>query len=109
MNKYVLSTAKNEFEGNPIVIQADVINKIEQLKVRHGKNIWLYGGGNLLTTFMNFNLVDEIRVAVYPVILGAGNPLFKNIDHRVHLKLVSIEAGNSGVTEFRYQRLLKSH
>lgn len=104
MTKYVFSSTKNTFDGNPVVVQSGIENKMQQLKQQPGKDIWLYGGSKLITTFMNLDLVDEFKLAVYPVILGAGTPLFKDIDHRVNLQLSDVKAGEGGVMEITYQR-----
>jgi len=103
--KYVFSTTKDHFEGNPIVVKSDIKHTIEQLKQQPGKHIWLYGGSQLITTFLNLDLVDEFRIAVMPIVLGAGNPLFKEISHRVKLKLLKAEGSPSGVVELNYERV----
>lgn len=79
LDKYVFSSSKTDFEGNPILVKSNIAKKMQQLKQRPGKDIWLYGGAGLISTFMNLKLIDEIRVAVHPIILGEGNPLFKEI------------------------------
>ncbi len=105
MKKYVFSTTKSDFEGDPVVVQSDIKKHMQELKAKPGKNIWLYGGGSLITTFMNLDLVDEFSIAVYPVVLGAGKPLFKDIDHRVHMKLLKVEPDKSGAVLFNYARV----
>jgi dihydrofolate reductase len=50
-----------------------------EIKQQSGKDIWLYGGGKLITSFMNPGLIDIFRLAIHPVILGSGKPLFNNI------------------------------
>ncbi|MEJ8819272.1 dihydrofolate reductase family protein [Lacibacter sp. H407] len=104
MKKYVFSTTKKNFEGNPIVVQSNIEETVNKLKQESGKNIWLYGGAELVTGFVNLDLVDEFRIAVFPIILGAGRSLFKNIDHRVKLKLIDVITGPSGIAEFRYEK-----
>jgi dihydrofolate reductase len=105
MKKYVFSLSKNKFEGNPVVINSDINGAMERLKRESGKDIWLYGGSGLVSTFMNLDLIDEFRVAIAPVILGAGNPMFKEVNHRVKLKLLDVKPSASGVVEFHYQRI----
>lgn len=104
MEKYVFSTTKDSFDGNPTVVRADIENSVSTLKREEGKNIWLYGGADLVTTFVNLNLIDEYRIAVFPIILGSGRPLFKGINHRVMLKLHEVKTGKSGVVEYRYRK-----
>lgn len=105
MNKYVFSTSKEAFDGNPIVVKSDIEQTIQNLKQKPGKNIWLYGGAGLISTFVNLNLVDEFRLAVFPIVLGDGNPLFKEIKQRVKLKLLEVKSGKSGVVELNYEKL----
>ena len=52
---------------------------MEKIKNEKGKNIWLFGGGDLTTSLMNLKLVDEIWLAVHPVILGGGKSMFTNL------------------------------
>lgn len=104
MTKYVFSTTHNQFEGSPMVVQSNIKETIEELKQQPGKNIWLYGGASLITTFMNLDLVDEYQIAVMPIILGQGKPLFKDIQSRHPLKLLKAKAGKTGALELVYER-----
>ncbi len=67
------------------------------------KDIWLYGGAGLITTFMNLGLIDEYRLSVHPVILGAGKSIFNDIKQRQELKLVDTGRFSSGVVQLCYQ------
>lgn len=69
-----------------------------------GKDIWLYGGASLTTSFINLGLVDNYLLAIYPIILGAGKPLFSEIKDRTHLTLNKIETSKSGVILLDYDR-----
>ncbi len=102
MSKYVFSSSKTEFGGKPILVSSDVAEKMRDLKQKPGKNIWLYGGAGLISTFMNLNLIDEFRIAVIPIILGGGTPMFKEIKRRTKLKLLKTEASRSGVVQLFY-------
>jgi len=105
MKKYVFSKSKTGLEGNPIVINANLAATINKLKAEDGKDIWLYGGANLISSFVNLNLIDEFRIAIMPVILGGGKPLFTEIQSRVNLKLLKINSSKSGVIELSYENL----
>lgn len=74
-----------------------------EIKQQPGKDIWLYGGGKLITTFINLGLVDVLRLAVHPVILGSGKPLFKDIKKRMGLNLTGAKASKSGVVLLEYE------
>jgi dihydrofolate reductase len=103
MDKYVFSSTKDEFDGNPVVVKSGIATAIQSLKQKPGKNIWLYGGAGLISTFMNLNLIDEFRIAVMPVILGEGKQLFKEVKNRLKLKLSGIKASKSGVVQVCYE------
>ncbi len=105
MHKYVFSTTKDRFEGNPIVMRSDIEDSIKTLRQQPGKNIWLYGGAELISTFMNLNMVDEFRIAIMPVILGKGKPLFKEINNRTNLKLTWVKTSKSGVMQVCYESI----
>ncbi|HEX6279198.1 MAG TPA: dihydrofolate reductase family protein [Pyrinomonadaceae bacterium] len=103
MDRYVFSRTKTEVEGNATVVSDGIVDLVEDLKSRPGKNIWLYGGASLVTTFMNLDLVDEFWLGVMPVILGKGTPLFQDVEQRHKLRLKSSKASKSGVIGVRYE------
>ena len=75
---------------------------VRQIKSQPGKNIWLYGGAGLITTFLNLGLVDSYLLAVHPIILGGGKPLFSDIKDRINLKLNRVVTSSSGVILLDY-------
>lgn len=103
MQKYVFSGALKEFEGDPVVINTDIQQAILDLKKQKGKDIWLFGGAGLISSLLNLNLVDELRIGINPIVLGAGNPLFKAISQHIKLKLLKTSTSKSGVVELRYK------
>lgn len=84
-------------------LNGDITEEIAKLKARSGKDIWLYGGAELITSFVNANLIDEYRISVHPVILGVGKPLFVNILDRVELELTKTNVYKSGVVQLIYK------
>jgi len=103
MAKYVFAGSRNEFEGSPLVVQSDIKRTVNELKQQEGKDIWLYGGAKLITTFFNLDLIDEMRLAVYPVILGDGKPLFSGIQQRKKMDLIRSESDESGIVTLIYR------
>lgn len=101
--KYVFSTTRDDDDGKATFINADIKDRVQQIRQQPGKDIWLYGGAKLITTFINLALVDVYRLAVHPVILGSGKPLFKDIDKRINLKLIDARGSQSGVTLLSYE------
>jgi len=84
------------------LIKGDIKNEVEKIKNERGKDIWLFGGAALTTSLMNLGLVDELLLAVYPILLGGGKPLFKNIADRIHLSLLDTKTYSTGLVTLRY-------
>jgi dihydrofolate reductase len=99
--KYVFSRGPKE-DKKATFISSDIAGKVKEIKNQPGKNIWLYGGANLITEFINAGLVDNYLLAIFPIILGSGKPLFSNIQDRVGLTLNSVESSTSGVMLVSY-------
>lgn len=100
--KYVFSR-KPSPDKNVTYIADNIAERVMEIKQQPGKNIWLYGGAKLISYFVNENLVDNYLLAVFPVLLGSGKPLFQNITGRLTLRLNSIEHSSSGVLLLNYE------
>lgn len=101
--KYVFSR-NGQGDGKATFITSNLSDQIDAVRSRPGKDIWLYGGGSLITTFINLDLIDVYRLAIYPVILGEGKPVFSGIQNRVNLKLENVKNSPLGVTLLEYSR-----
>lgn len=77
----------------------------EALKHRDGGAIWLFGGGKLATTLSDAGLVDDYYIAIQPVLLGDGIPLWVTPHGRTHLALTSAFAWPGGIAALRYARV----
>jgi dihydrofolate reductase len=102
-NKYVFTHHPRQ-DGNATFIHTDILENVKEIKQQEGKDIWLYGGAGLITTFINYGLIDIYRISVHPVALGAGKPLFENLTDRVQLELLETRPFRSGVVQLIYQR-----
>ncbi len=56
----------------------------------------------MTTSLMNLGLVDELSLAIYPILLGGGKPLFNNIKDRINLTLVDAKTYSTGVVSLTY-------
>ncbi|WP_342388818.1 dihydrofolate reductase family protein [Salinicoccus bachuensis] len=101
--KIVFSRLKSESENN-VTFSNGVEETVEALKSRDGKDLWLYGGAELITEFVNRGLVDEYRLSIHPVVLGKGKPLFSNIEGRLNLALQEVNRYQSGVVQLVYKK-----
>ncbi|MDX1992183.1 MAG: dihydrofolate reductase family protein [bacterium] len=102
--KYVASTTLQDTTWNASVIQGDVAEAVKQLKQQPGQNILKYGGGQLLRTLMEHDLVDEHRLLVYPVVVGSGERIFDQagLTGMASLKLIETKPFSSGVVALHY-------
>src|SRR4051812_29478212 len=104
---YVFSKTLTETEDkNIVIINNDVKAIVNKIKNEPGKDIWLFGGASLVTTFMNEDLVDELMLAVHPILLGKGKPLFQNIKERIKLQLTNAKTFSSGLVQLFYTPVL---
>ena len=98
---YVFSTSLNE-AGEMEIIGRNFKSRVLDIKQSKGKDIWLFGGAVLTSSLVNAGLVDEAWLAIHPVLLGGGKPLFQNIKKRINLKLCKSKAYDTGLVSNYY-------
>ncbi len=62
------------------------------------------GGADLAATFIRYDLIDEYRLYVNPILIGRGKPLFQGTDTRIRLRLAETHTFGNGVVLLHYQR-----
>lgn len=82
----------------------DVIEFAKDLIKSPGKDIWLVGGADIISIFLNAEILDEIILSVHPILLGRGIPLFKNLQRQINLKLVKSIPYENGLMQLYYKR-----
>src|SRR5258705_7203273 len=100
--EYIFSTSLDRVKEGATLIKGDIKNEVEKIKKEAGKDIWLFGGAGLTTSLMNLGLVNELSLAVYPILLGGGKPLFNNIKDSIKLSLVSTKKYSTGLVSLTY-------
>src|ERR1700733_3370657 len=76
MKTVVVSTTLDAAQHKDVtILSSGVTEAVAALKAEPGKDIWLFGGGVLFRSLLDAGLVDEVQVAVIPVLLGRGVPL----------------------------------
>ena len=104
-SKIVVSSTLDKVEwNNTRLIKENIAREILELKDRPGKNIMIFGSPRLTHSFMQWDLVDEYRININPVILGGGIPLF-NVPARINLKLMATKNFKSGVVGLHYKTI----
>ena len=102
LKEYVFSTTLQQVKPGAVLISDNVEAEVKRIKNEPGKNIWLFGGASLTTSLLNLHLVDQVSLAVHPIILGAGKPLFQQIKERMPLNLVDNKIYSSGLVSLTY-------
>jgi dihydrofolate reductase len=101
--KLVLSRTLDKAEWNARVLADRVPEEIRELKRQPGKDIAVVGGAGVISTLTQHRLVDEYRAIVNPIVLGSGNPLFKDIQERISLRLSKATTLRSGLVILYYE------
>lgn len=103
MKQYVFSNTLKKVGKDIVLVGGNIQPQVNQIKNESGKDIWLFGGAELTSSMMNLGLVDEVSLAVHPIILGSGKPLFMNIKNRVQLSLISTQSYSTGLVSLSFR------
>jgi dihydrofolate reductase len=104
MPKFVVSTTLDEPEWkNSHVIKGNVAEEVSKLKQEREGDIVIHGSARLVQTLMGEELIDEVRLMVFPIVLGSGKRLFGDMDKPTTLKLVDSKPVGAGVVILTYQ------
>jgi dihydrofolate reductase len=101
--KYVVSKTLDKVEwNNSVLIKGDVVEEVTKLKQEDGPDIVVHGSGALVQTLLQHDLVDRVRLLVYPVVIGKGQRLFQE-GTTATLKLVEARPFSGGVVALIYE------
>jgi dihydrofolate reductase len=102
--KYVVSSTLSDPEwNNSTVLDGDVVDEVTTLNRELDGDIVVHGSIRLTRALLEHNLVDELRLMVYPVVLGTGERLFGELDDKQPLRLVDAKTVGDGVAILTYQ------
>jgi dihydrofolate reductase len=102
--KIVFSTTLDSVEwNNAKLVKVNIVEEISKLKQQPGKEIAIFGSSELAAALAGHGLIDEYRIMVNPVVLGAGKPLFKGTGKRLNLKLLKTKTFDSGNVLLYYE------
>jgi len=105
MPKYVVSSTLSDPDwSNSTVVSGDLAEEVGKLKDEHAGNIVVHGSPQLVQGLLDEDLVDELRLMVFPVVLGAGKQLFGETSEKKGLKLAHSTTVGDGVAILIYQR-----
>jgi len=100
---YVATSQKIQDQDNLNFINGDIVKIIQEEREKEGKDIFLFGGGGLVDSFIKADIIDEYIIGIIPIILGKGRPLFleNNPTINLHLDECIVE---SGITILKYTK-----
>lgn len=103
-SKHVVSTTLEEpLEwNNSTLIKENVAEEVSRLKEQPGKDILIFGSGDLVNELMVQGLIDEYRLMLFPVVVGRGKRLFDDASDTTALKLTETKTFGSGVVVLTY-------
>ncbi|MDD2287416.1 MAG: dihydrofolate reductase family protein [Lascolabacillus sp.] len=96
----------NSSKENIHFITDNIIGTISNLKKEQRKDIWLVGGGELISILLNNDLIDEMIITYIPTLLGEGVPLFPKSKKESNWKLINSQSYDNGVLTIEYQRIV---
>jgi dihydrofolate reductase len=106
MPKYVVSSTLEEPEwNNSTVLKGDLAEEVAKLKQEQDGDIVVHGSAQLVQALIDHDLVDELRLMVFPVVLGSGKRLFGDTSDKKRLRLVDSKTVGDGVAILTYAPL----
>jgi dihydrofolate reductase len=104
MPKYVVSsTLENPEWNNSTVLEGDVVAEVRKLKDEVDGDIYVHGSCQLVQTLIEHDLVDELHLMVFPVVLGTGKRLFGETSDKKTLRMVESKTVGDGVAILVYR------
>jgi dihydrofolate reductase len=104
MPKYVVSSTLEKADWkNSTVLKGDVVKEVSKLRQKPGGDIVVHGSAQLVQTLLEHDLVDELRLMVFPVILGSGKRLFGDTTDKKTMRLIDSRTVGKGVTILVFQ------
>jgi dihydrofolate reductase len=100
--RIVFSTTLEQVDPGSRLVRSDPVEEVTRLKAQPGYDMDV-AGPTLASALMRAGLIDEYRLFVHPIILGAGTPFFTALDARVPLRLLETRTFGSGVVYLRYE------
>ena len=106
MPKYVVSSTLNQPQWtNVTILKGDAVTEVSDLKRRIDGEIVVYASRQLVQTLMERDLVDELRLTVFPVVLGAGQRLFGDTPDKMPLRLINSQTIGGGLLHLTYEHV----
>ena len=103
MKHYVFSNTLTEVQDGFTLVRGDIKTEVEKIKSQEGMDIAVFGGGELVSSLINLDLIDELQLVFMPVLLGKGKPFFRDIKERKNFKLKEVKSYQTGILSVTYE------
>lgn len=100
--KVVFSRTITSIDWTNVRVANDIVDEVRELKKEPGRDILLYGGASLVSSFIGENLIDEYHLFINPAVIGRGKTIFSNLRERMNLKLVKTTPSTTGIVVLHY-------
>jgi dihydrofolate reductase len=100
--KIVFSDSLERVDHDAVLVRGDAVAEVVRLKTRPDYDMGV-GGPTIAAPLLTAGLVDEVRLYLQPVVLGAGLPFLPPLDERIALELIETRTFGSGVVYLRYR------
>jgi len=101
---YVFSRSEMENDDNVEYVSGDIVVFTKQLKTQPGKDIWLIGGGQINTIFIENGLIDQIILTIVPITLGNGIPMFQKGKMETKFALEKSQTFQNGMVQLTFNK-----
>lgn len=103
VDSYVITT-QNRINADRVNFEnRSVVDVVEELRHQYDKTVWIVGGSHVIQPLLEHDLIDEYQIAIIPVLLGEGIPLFRTFSRKINLSLVKHHVKND-MTYLTYAR-----
>jgi dihydrofolate reductase len=107
---YVASRTLSAEQPAGVTVVRETLNAtVAALRAETGRDIWLFGGGVLAASLLDAGLLDQIEVAVMPVVLGGGTPMIAVGSLRTRLSLMRSNPSPNGILNLQYEVQQAAH
>jgi dihydrofolate reductase len=100
--KIVFSRTVTRINWTNTRVANDIVEEVKELKREPGKDIIIFGGASIVSSFIRQNLIDEYHLFINPVIIGRGKPIFKDVNEAMNLEMVKLTQSCTGIVILHY-------
>jgi len=100
--KVIFSKTVTHINWTNTRVANDIVEEVKELKKEPGKDILIYGGAGIVSSFIRENLIDEYHLFINPVVIGNGRTIYNNVKRNTKLKLVTATSSLTGIVILTY-------